>query len=327
MIRFGALLSLIFLVTSCTERITNSVKDPIDIPSHFESPIYPSDNIPTKEKIELGEKLFFDTQLSKNKNISCASCHQTEFAFTDNQKTSVGTNNLLGFRNAPSLINVAYKTIFHMDGGVRTLELQALAPLIDTNEMAGDFVQILSYLQSDSTYIKLFEKAFDTVPTIFGLTRAIASFERSLIQGNSPYDQFINGDSNALSAPQKKGLALFNSSRLNCKACHNGINLTNYTFQNIGLAHQYVDSGRARITYKPEDAGKFMVPSLRNITLTSPYMHDGSVKTLIEVLEYLETGGGPHPNKNSLIAPFKLNDKERSDLLSFFDSLADTTYN
>ena len=324
--RLLVILFVFLSAASCTDKLTNTISHPIEIPSHFTDPSYPHDNIPTIEKIELGKKLFFDTQLSKNKNISCASCHQPENAFADTKKGSLGTNNYPGFRNAPSLVNVAYKSEFHMDGGVRTLEIQALAPIIDTNEMSGDFNQILKYLQSDSIYVRLFNNAFDTVPTIYGLTRSIASYERSLIQGNSAYDLFLQGDSNALSNSQKNGLALFNSDRLNCNTCHSGVNLTNYSYQNIGLAHQHADSGRARITYNTDDAGKFIVPSLRNVILTAPYMHDGSIESIEEVIELLERGGGNHPNKSPLVVAFKLTETEKSDLISFFNSLTGSTF-
>lgn len=324
--KIGWLLFILVIISGCTERIKSTAHFSIPIPQHFETPIFPKENLPTKEKIELGKKLFFDTRLSKNNNISCATCHQPEFAFTDHKKVSIGTNDSMGFRNTPSIINIAYKTEFHMDGGVRTLELQTLAPIIDTNELAGNFNLILEYLRSDSTYVVLFENAFDTIPTIFGLTRSIASYERSLIQGNSPYDKYINGDSNALNTSQKNGLALFNSNKLNCTACHNGVNLTNYSYQNIGLAHQVSDSGRARITYNSLDAGKFMVPSLRNISLTGPYMHDGSMNTLDEVISYFENGEGTHPNKSPLVVDFHLTNSERIDLLSFMSSLTDSTY-
>jgi len=323
--RFRCLFLLGLAISSCSDKGNTNV-EVISVPSHFTLPSYPKENLPSHEKIELGKKLFFDNQLSKNNNISCATCHQPEFAFTDQKELSTGTNDSLGFRNTPSIINVAYKTIFHMDGGVRTLELQVLAPIIDTNELGGDFNQILTYLNTNSEYLKLFKSAFDTTPTIYGLTRSIASYERSLIQGNSAYDHFINGDSTALSISQKNGLALFSSERLNCTACHSGNNLTNYSFENIGLEHQLIDSGRARITYKTIDAGKFMVPSLRNVAITNPYMHNGSFSTLEEVIIYLAQGGGSHPNKSSLVKPFSLTQSERKDLTHFLEALTDSIY-
>ncbi len=278
-------------------------------------------NVISSEKIALGEKLFFDKKLSENKNVSCSSCHNPEYAFADTVAVSIGTNGVLGFRNSPSIIGVNNKSLFHTDGGVRTLELQTIVPIIDSNEIGGDFIEILHYLQSEQEYITLFQKAFDTLPTLFGLTRAISAYERSLVHENASYDDFINGDSNALTQSQKKGLALFNSVRLNCTTCHSGAHQSDYSFQNIGLEHQALDSGRARITRLPEDAGKFAVPSLRNVALTPPYMHDGSINTLEEVIIYLENGGGNHPNKSELIKPFHLTNTERENLIHFLESL------
>ena len=273
------------------------------------------------EKVALGKKLFFDENLSKNKNVSCSSCHKPEFAFADNLAVSRGTNASLGFRNSPSIIGMNNKSLFHTDGGVRTLELQTMAPIIDSNEIGGDFIEIVDYLQSDQDYLYLFQKAFDTLPTIFGLTRAIAAFENSLIHENSPYDDYINGDTNALNTSQKIGLALFNSKQLGCTECHSGVYQSDYSFRNIGLEHQAIDSGRARITLLTEDAGKFAVPSLRNVELTAPYMHNGSISSLEEVIVYLENGGGNHPNKSKLIKPFQLTDLERAAIIDFLQSL------
>jgi cytochrome c peroxidase len=272
-------------------------------------------------KIALGKKLFFDKNLSKNKNVSCSSCHKPEFAFADNLPVSIGTNAALGFRNSPSIIGMGNKSLFHTDGGVRTLELQTMVPIIDSNEIGGNFIEIVGYLQSDKEYIQLFQLAFDSIPSIFGMTRAISAYEKSLIHDNSAYDDYINGDSNALSHSQKRGLQLFNSTRLGCLECHSGVNQSDYSFQNIGLEHQVIDSGRARITLLSEDAGKFAVPSLRNVSLTAPYMHNGSFNSLEEVILYLENGGGTHPNKSKLIKPFHLSISEREDLIHFLQSL------
>ena len=320
--KWGTLL-LLFLIIGCSTPEDSLL---IHIPKVFNSPIFPNNNLLTKEKISLGEKLFFDPRLSKNGNISCASCHKPQFAFADSTVVSTGTNGELGFRNTPSIINVAYKSLFHMDGGVRTLELQVLAPMIDTNELGSNFNAVLTYLKSDSTYLKMFADAYDTTPSIYGLTRSIASYERSLIFGDSPYDQFILGDSLALDDSQKRGYYLFTSDRLKCAQCHIGNLFSDFSFQNIGLTHQPNDSGRARITLKTEDAGKFVVPSLRNVVVTAPYMHDGSIGTLEEVILLLEQGGGLHKNKSELITPFHLTTQERNDLIHFLESLTDAEW-
>lgn len=320
-------LLLFFFIIGCeSSNKKQSDSFSIVIPEHFDNPIFPKDNALTSSKITLGEKLFFDPRLSKNNNISCASCHIPELAFSDSLSVSVGTNGILGFRNSPSIVNVAYKSLFHKDGGVRSLELQVLAPIIDSNEMAGDFLVILELLQTDSLYVNLFRKAFDTEPTVFGITRAIASYERSLIYGNSPYDQYLNGHVDALTASQINGMKLFQSKKLNCVQCHSGNMFTDFSYQNIGLEPQFEDSGRARITYVPQDAGKFEVPTLRNVSVTAPYMHNGSINTLEAVIRYFENGGGSHYNKSELIQPFQLTENERKDLLNFLESLTDPAF-
>ena len=324
---FGFIVSIIAISCSLPNNTSpNQNEFRLILPSRFDNPVFPEDNKPTKEKIILGEQLFFDPNLSKNKNISCASCHIPEFAFSDTTQFSTGTNGELGFRNSPSIVNVAYKKLFHKDGGVRTLELQAISPIIDTNEMSGDFFEILAYLSGNEKYISLFQDAFDTLPTIYGLTRSIASYERSLIYGNSAYDLYMDGDKEALSKAQVSGMNLFNSKKLNCTACHTGVLFTDYSYQNIGLEPQFEDSGRARITYKPLDAGKFEVPSLRNVAITAPYMHNGSIKTLADVIEYFENGGGSHPNKSLEIKPFSLSSTEKDDLIAFLESLTDERF-
>ncbi len=216
--------------------------------------------------------------------------------------------------------------MFHKDGGVRTIELQILSPIIDSIEMAGDFEEILGRLNQDQHYLQLFQKAFDTVPTIFGITRAIASYERSLLSESSAFDDYMNGDSSSLSPSQKRGVQLFTSNQLKCNLCHSGTNFTNYTYQNIGLEIQNQDSGRARITMNSEDAGKFEVPSLRNVSITGPYMHNGTMTTLPDVIDYLAHGGGNHPNKSELIQPFTLTEQEKLDLLHFLESLTDKEF-
>jgi cytochrome c peroxidase len=192
--------------------------------------------------------------------------------------------------------------------------------------MEGDFLKILDFLSEDSEYSSLFHAAFHTPPTVFGITRAIAAYEKSLNFLNSPYDKYIQGDSLALTEAEIRGMDLFFSEKLNCTSCHSGNLFTDYSYRNIGIEHQFQDSGRARITLLPEDAGKFEVPSLRNVGVTAPYMHDGSFETLEEVVRYLEIGGGTHPNKSALVQPFSLSDAERKDLVAFLNALTDEAF-
>lgn len=323
LIRTIFLFSVLISFIGCSEESTN-FRNPSTVQIDLKIS-YPPDNLPDSAKIILGEKLFFDVRLSKNKNIACASCHKPELAFADSTAISIGTNGDFGFRNAPSIINAAFKPHLHADGGIENLELQTLAPLTDPQEMANDYHSVLQFLNSDSDYVSLFKAAFDSIPTIYGFTRALANYERTLIQGSSKYDAYVNGDSNSLSDSQKRGLALFESDRLNCISCHSGKLLTDYSIHNIGLEFNPLDSGRARITGLAEDRNKFVTPSLKNISLTAPYMHNGSLKTLYEVVTFLESGGHDFPNKSIQLKPFKLTKQERKDLLHFFEALTDET--
>lgn len=298
----------------------------LEIPVGFPMPSIPEDNELTKLRVELGKKLFFDPVLSKNRTISCASCHLPSQAFADTNSVSIGVFGRQGLRNSPSLANIAYKPEFFMDGGVPTLEMQSVAPLQDHVEMDNNILEVTEKLKENKDYIQLSKWAYFREIGPFVITRALAAYQRTLISGNSRYDQFVRGDLPGLTSSEERGKDLFFSERTNCGNCHSGFNFTNYSYQNIGLYTNYRDSGRMRITLNEEDRGSFVVPSLRNIELTAPYMHNGSIKTLKEVIDFFDSGGHINPNKSNLVRKLHLNESEKIDLVNFLKSLTDDDF-
>ena len=276
-----------------------------------------------KELLEiLGEKLFFDTRLSIDNSISCASCHIPALAFTDGKRVSSGVHGRKGKRNSPSLFNVVHQDKFMWDGGVKTLELQALVPLQDTNEMSSMISDLIPELAAIPYYdsIALLISGEHFGPSV--LTRALGAFQRSLYREESKFDKWRRGEEE-VNEDMEAGYTLF-TSELNCAKCHTPPTFTNNALENNGLYSDFEDPGRYRITGDSADIGKFKVPSLRNVELTSPYMHDGSVETLEEVVEHYLSGGSSHMNKSQLIEPFTLNDEEKKQLILFLRSLSDT---
>jgi cytochrome c peroxidase len=337
------------------------------LPTGFPKPRVPADNPMSAAKVELGRYLFYDQRLSGNGKQSCASCHQQELAFTDGKARAVGSTGELHPRGAMSLANVAYDSVLTWsDPTERSLEHQVLTPMFNKQPVElgvkNDGADFLRTAQSDRTYQRLFSAAFpgDSHPyTIANAAKALASFERTIISGNSPYDKYhFDGDDNAVSAAAKRGEVLFFSSPLSCFRCHGGFNFSDSTdsanrvpghnenggpnFHNTGLyniagplSFPAPNLGIYEHTKNPEDVGKFKAPTLRNIALTAPYMHDGSAPTLTEVFDHYSAGGrsitvGPNagdgsknPNKDPLIRGFTLTDNERQDLAAFLNSLTD----
>ncbi|MFK7925252.1 MAG: cytochrome-c peroxidase [Bacteroidia bacterium] len=305
----------------------------LEIPAGFPAPLIPADNPMTVEKVELGKKLFYDPNLSADGTVSCASCHFPDRGFADTVSLSKGFEGRLGGRNAMSLTNIAYAQSLFWDGGVDNLEDQALHPIIDEREMAADPADILSYLNGDAAYYEMFDQAFGGPATILAVVNSLASFERTLLSGNSPYDRHIAGDVTALSESAKRGLALFNTERAECFHCHTGYNFTDESFQNNGL-YEYAefiakgDGGRAEITGRQLDEHLFKTPTLRNIELTAPYMHDGSLATLEDVLDrYASVNSRFHPNKNDIFfANMAIDEQDKADLVAFLKSLTDDEF-
>jgi cytochrome c peroxidase len=323
---FGFLIILLLVIIVSCQKDDIKVNSYFELPSGFPIPSFPSENEFTEDKFLLGRRLFFDPVLSLDSTISCASCHKPEYAFTDRNKVSFGVSGRSGTRNSPSLGNVVYQPYLLREGGVPTLEMQVGVPIQEHNEFDHNILLIVDKLNQQTSYRELSLKAYGRLPDAFVLTRSIATFERSLLSGNSSYDKFINGDSNALSASAKNGLRLFNSPELKCNQCHAGFNFTNYAFLNNGLYEHDPDEGRMRLTGKEEDRSLFKVPSLRNVEVTYPYMHDGSINTLEEIIEHYASGGKNNLQKSKLISGFTITGQEKTDLVNFLKALTDTHF-
>lgn len=318
LILFGAIL-LPFFLLRCK---TNSAQ--INVLGAIESP---QDNPLSEDKIALGRLLFFDKRLSRNETISCSSCHVPSFAFTDQKKVSEGVEGRKTLRNSPSLLNSAYLKTMMFDAHLKSLELQVIAPIQEHVEMDMDMKTLLSRLNKDEHYVAEAKRIFNRDFDAFVLTRSIAAFERSLISENSRFDQFYSGiKPNALSKNEKAGWKLF-SEKLYCTKCHPAPHFTTYVAENNGLYKEYgEDKGRFRIFNDSNDIGFFKIPSLRNIELTFPYMHDGSMKTIEDVIMHYSKGGKNHPLQNKTINSFNLTNLEIKQLKSFLFSLTDTSY-
>ena len=298
----------------------------LQIPQGFPTPYIPEDNQLTTSRVELGRKLFFDKIMSRDSSVSCASCHVPAFAFTDRLIKGKGIRNQEVGRNTPTLTNVAYQDKFLWDGVNPSLVAQVMIPIHETNEFDFHIILLAERMKKDSTYVKLCKEAYNSNPNPYAITHSIASFERTLLSGNSPYDQFhFQGDKSALNSSEKRGMDLF-FNKLHCTECHSGFNFTNNSLTNNGLYQNYPDSGRIRLTYLETDRAVFKVPTLRNIELTYPYMHDGSIKTLEDVVSHYMNGGKNHENKSEIIKPFELTKQEKSDLIHFLESLTDSTF-
>lgn len=293
----------------------------LSYPIGFPHMLIPTDNQLTKSRVNLGKKLFFETRLSEDSTVSCATCHLQQFAFADDKVLSPGVGGAVGFRNAPTLANIGYADIFFMDGGVPTLELQVLDPIENPVEMNLPIPHAVDRIKAIPEYQKMAQEAYGREFDAFVLTRAIAAYERTLISGNSKYDQQVLQGQNVFTASELNGYQLFLDK--GCANCHSGVNFTDYDFHNVGLYQNYSDIGRKRVTTLDADEGKFKTPTLRNIELTAPYMHDGSLTTLEEVVDFLNTGGENHPNKSSLIQPLNLTNQEKTDLVNFLKTLTD----
>lgn len=326
-----------------------------DLPKGFPRPRVPVDNAMSETKARLGRYLFYDTRLSVNGTQSCASCHKQELAFTDGRATPVGATGESHSRSAMTLVNVAYSSVLTWsDPGMRTLEKQALVPMIGEHPvelgLRGREREVLTVLRGEPVYRELFPQAFPEVQdpfTFANLAKALACFERTVISARSPYDRYYTGgDSNAISESAKRGEVVFFNGKNGggCLRCHNGFNLSDATesdatvttapeFHNTALynlpgifSYPRPNLGIYEHTKKPADVGKFKAPTLRNIALTAPYMHDGSIATLEEVIEHYASGGRAHdnPNRDARMEDISMTPRNKLDLLEFLRSLTDT---
>lgn len=281
----------------------------------------PEDNGLTRERVELGRRLFFDRRLSADRTIACASCHRAEHAFSDTVPKAVGVYGRMGRRNAPALVNLAYARSFFWDGRTETLEEQVLRPIQDSLEMALPLEELVARLARDRAYRRGFHRAFGRGVSADNVARALASYVRTLRVGGSPVDRFRAGDTTALSPEAQRGFRLF-IGKANCTACHVGPNFTDEQFHNTGVSWGSGDLGRFAVTGLEADRGRFSTPTLREVACTAPYMHDGSVPTLEKVVEFYDRGATPNPNRDPEIQPLRLKNEERSALVAFLRSSA-----
>ncbi len=314
--------------------------------------VIPAANPMTKGRVELGKQLYFDPRISLDASVSCASCHDPAKGWTDNLKVSVGINGQKGGRNAPTVLNTLYGKTMFWDGRAPSLEGQAQGPIQNKIEMGDQsYKQIVERLRAISGYKEQFLKVFGTDVTLDGMAKAIAAFERTAISANSPYDQYTTGDPDEpatfgkLTESQKRGMALFGLSprdedpfkvdkalvkKANCTACHAGFNFTDEQFHNLGVGfdaakNKLADLGRFEITpigsKNPAELGSFKTPTVRDAARTGPYMHDGSEKTLEQVVEFYNKGGNKNPTLDPEMKSLNLTDAEKTDLVAFMQAL------
>jgi len=287
----------------------------------------PADNPQSPAKIELGKRLFFERRLSGDFSTSCSSCHDPGKAFTDALPRSKGINGVLLRRNSPTVLNAAFNTAQFWDGRAATLDEQCKGPLLSPAEMnMADEKQVVERLNAIPEYRRDFQAVFGAGPSLDNVARAVAAFERTLVTPNAPFDLYMAGNKKALTDQEKRGLIVF-FGRGACSECHKGANFTDNLYHNLGsvtVKGNPEDLGRFEITRKEEDRGAFKTPSIRNATLTAPYMHDGSSATLEDVVEFYDRGGGDGPNKDKLIYKLNLTADEKSDLVAFLKTLTGT---
>jgi len=286
--------------------------------------VWPRDNPYTPEKAALGRLLYFDPRLSADGTVSCATCHNPKYAFTDGAAVSTGIRGQKGNRSAPTVINRAYSLAQFWDGRASTLEEQAKGPMANPIEMGSTHIGIVENLKKIKGYRTLFAAAFDTDDiTIDRAAQAITTFERTIMSGNSPYDRYRAGQKAAMTSSQVRGHDVF-LNKAKCDACHEGVNFTSNMYANLGIGADKPDPdvGRYAVTHDPKDWGAFKTPTLREIARTAPYMHDGSLKTLEEVVEHYDKGGTPNRNLDQRIKSLHLTDQNKKDLVAFLNALS-----
>jgi cytochrome c peroxidase len=287
----------------------------------------PPDNALTEDRAQLGKRLFYDKLLSRDSSIACASCHQQEHGFADPRPVSEGVQGRKGKRNASQLANLAWvRTGLFWDGRAATLEEQSIKPIEDHNEMDLPVAEAVARLAADKAYADAFARAYGGPPTVELLKKAMASFLRTLVSSDSRYDRYLKGDKAAFTPNEKRGRDLFFGGKTGCFHCHSETTLTNDGFFNNGSYEDGGDVGRQALTMKTGDLGAFRVPNLRNIEVTAPYMHDGSLPTLESVVEQYSRGGRGHPSTDAQIEPLTLNAEEKADLVAFLRTFTDQTF-
>ncbi|MCZ6631795.1 MAG: cytochrome-c peroxidase [bacterium] len=319
------------------------------IPLGLDGSVYleqiPTHNPLTRSKVALGRYLFFDKRLSKDGTVACGTCHQPRSAFTDGQALPTGIGGQKGQRNAPTILNRVYGKTHFYDGRAASLEDQALLPIQSPSELGNTLENVVATLSAVPGYRTRFKQAFGTEAiTPDRIARAIAAFERSLITGESPFDLFeYGGPEGSMSEAAIRGLTVFRGKKTRCPLCHTGFNYTDEDFHNIGLGWdkadltlyektknpddiKHIDPGRYALTKDPNHFGAIKTPTLREVARTAPYMHNGSVKTLEEIVDFYNKGGVPNPFLDEKIKPLNLTDAEKEDLVAFLRALSGTNW-
>ena len=324
----------VFLL-SCSSDDPDAARDlyVFEQPANFPNPTYTFDNNPvTREGFELGRKLFFDPILSRDNSVSCNNCHQQALAFADSplHPTSIGIDNRMGHRNAPALANMAFLPEFFWDGGVTHLDFVPINAIESEVEMDDDLTNVVNKLNDHDEYPALFQKAFDidevTSPYML---YALSQFTNMMVSANSAYDKYSRGEGVQLSDLELEGLSLFEE---NCSSCHSGELFTDFSYRNNGLNRTFIDLGRGRITESEADYGKFRVPSLRNVELTAPYMHNARFNTLEEVMDHYDQGMVASPTldplfqNNQAVVGIPLTSAEKISIIAFLKTLTDREF-
>lgn len=283
----------------------------------------PADNPQTPAKIALGRQLYFDKRLSSDSTVNCATCHEPSRYWADITPVSKGVGHKMGKRNSPTVLNAGYSVPQFWDGRAVHLEKQAVGPVANPLEMDLPMPKLLARLNAIPGYRKQFKAVFGTQATADNVAKAIASFERTIVNGNSPYDEYLRGNKKALSPAALRGMALFGG-KARCITCHSGPYFSDSKYHNLGIGYRngkYADVGRYDVTKRKSDMGAFKTPTLRNVAMTPPYMHDGSVRTLGQVIDVYGRGGIPNPNLDHQMKSLELTAKEKSDLVAFLKTL------
>ena len=289
----------------------------------------PADNPITDVKAALGRRLFFDSRLSQNGAVSCATCHDPERAFADTRPLAVGIFDRVGKRHSPAIINRGFGRIHFWDGRAATLEEQVVQPIEDPNEMASTVDDVVERLSADATYRAAFEGAFERSINRLDLARALATYLRTVRSGDAPYDRFIDSQPDSLSPQAQAGLRIFRT-KARCTFCHIEPTFTDEQFHNTGISWrgdgqgggEFTDEGRFAVSRAPRDRGAFKTPTLREIARTAPYIHDGSLATLVDVVEFYDKGGRANPNLTRLVRPIGLTADEKQVLVVFLEALS-----
>ncbi|MFN0018008.1 MAG: cytochrome-c peroxidase [Pirellulaceae bacterium] len=321
-------LSAAALAAVCCLHLPSPARAEDNIPLGLKKVIWPEDNKHSSEKVALGKQLYFDKRLSRDDTISCASCHDPKKGWSNDDAFATGVRGQRGGRSSPTIINSAYQELQFWDGRAKGLEGQALGPIQNPIEMDMPLEDVVAKLNKIEGYKKQFQKVFGTDVNSDGIAKAISAFERTVLSGGAPYDRFKAGDTKALSEAAQRGMKVF-FGKGHCSACHVGPNFTDGAFHNIGVGmdQEKPDIGREEHSKQGGDRGSFKTPTLREIARTAPYMHNGTHKTLEEVVDYYDKGGFENDTLDEEIFALKLTAEEKADLIKFLkEGLASPKY-